>query len=1105
MNDQLTQHFNSFLSFIALFAMLTIGFPVQAQVNATPAEQQESTNYVPGALILKVKPEYRHLCQAQSISEPGIQDLATTNGVMATKTLFPHAEIIDGQVNALGQAYVDISLIYELRFPDGSDMEALADRFSNLPAVRYAEPRYLHESFFSPDDPFLNTQWYLDTVRAEAAWDIEKGDTSIVIAFIDTGTSFTHNDLVNQVAYNIADPIDGIDNDNDGYTDNYRGWDFGGSSFWAPEDNDPSFVGTGPGQDHGVLVTGAACAEPNNSTGIAGLGYNTHFMPLKAAVDQSISISFGYDAIVYAADHGADIVNLSWGSGSYTQYGQDIINYATVNHDVLCVAASGNRHQESNVFPASFANVISVGATQVADQIWNAQNGTGTTYNFYVDMTAPGAFIHTTAGPNSYWSGSTGTSMSAPLVCAGAALVMAKNPQLTPVQAGELVRVATEDIYPVNGAYLEDRMGTGQLDLLKALTINGAKSVRIDSLMIRDDENDVTEPFDTVQVYARFLNYLDPIQNLSVSLEAIDTSMVEVLQGSSSIGAMPTLATAFNSTPFLVRVKKNVSEATGTFLKFTFSDGTYSDFQYFSLRILPTSIDMDANKVHTSVNAVGNFGFADFPANQIGLGFEYNGNNNIVQDAGFIAGLSQSKVVDNLRSDLGERKGGWSLVERGRKVYPGTVADLEVAAHFDDSEAGTHEIGLDVQQRNYQFTDAGHDQYIIMEYTVRNRNNFTLNDLYTGLSMQLSQTFYGLNSNFYQNGEMIATLASNGTSLFWSGMAMITDDSLYADIIPFSSYNYTDQEKFNALTNPTSNIVSKTGNFFTFVSGGPKTLQAGDSIRVAFVVFGGSSIQDLETVVGNARQRYWCEIRNELPTVDLGADIVVCNQDPLPILQAASPTAVQYQWSNGATTPSLTATESGVFELTVTNAYGCTATDDIEVEFRDLSELEIGLPVGTYFQGTPLDLRGLANAMVTSWNWDLGDGNSSTDQNPLHTYAQAGTFTVTLSISDGICSYSTDTMVTITPLVGIDPQELASVTAFPNPFQDQLKVAGVEHFLGEMEIRLLDGQGKIMLEERLEADGMQEYSLSVGDLPAGIYLLEVSYAGEQTIKRLVKR
>lgn len=1100
--------------------MLVLALTLLASPPETPSESllppigesSDSNNpdFVPGNLIVKINPQFRSQCSDDRIGIPTLQPLFAKAQLISLQKNFPQATPVDaGQVNALGQALVDISLIYSLRLPPSADIEALSKEFSAHPAVEYAEPRFLYDILYTPNDPFMNFQWYLDTLKAEMAWDHEKGDSSVVIGIIDTGTSFAHEELNAQVARNFADPIDGIDNDGDGFVDNYRGWDFGGSSYWAPPDNDPTFVGNAPGMDHGVLVTGAACAEPDNGVGIAGAGYYSHFLPLKAAVDQSISISFGMEAIVYAADHDVDILNLSWGSGSYSQMGEDIMTYASVNKGVLLVAAAGNRHQNTFVFPASYPHVMSVAATQVNDHVWDNGNGTGTSYNYLVDISAPGANIMTTAGPTTYWGGATGTSMSAPLVCAGAALVRAHYPQMNNLQAGEVVRVTAKDIYPLNGPYLEDRIGRGRLDLHNALTATTLKSVRIDSLMLRDDDNDIVEPLDTMEVYTRLINYLDPIAGLTVTISTPDTHLIEVLQNTVTIGSMTTLATTFNTQPFTLRFKKDVEVKTRAFLKFTFQDGAgYDDYQYFPITINPINVDLDENLLHTSINGIGNIGFSDNPDNTIGLGMTYDNSDNYMLDAGLLIGISQTKVVDNLRGATSFRTHRFALEGKTQRLSPGQHADLEATAHFTDSQAGSNEIGLDIRQHCYQFSDTDNDDYILVEYKISNRNNFPINDIYAGMSVQWSRNFFVIDSaNYFQHGNMVAARLAGMQNNIASGVSLLSDMPVNAHITSIPAYTATDQDKYQALTYPALLNSSRSGDVIEFISAGPFNLTPGDTATVAFALLAAPDLQQLATVSEAAYEKYWCGLQSQIPSADLGPDLVVCDGDPAPTIGPGPSANLEYLWSTGDTTASITAASSGNYKVTVTNEHGCTAEDEIEVEYRSLAGVEIVLPSGNFLEDNPIAF-GLQNpGSSTTWDWDFGDNNVSlNDLSPSHVYADPGTYTVTLTISDGLCSYSIDTTILVQPLVGTPDPGQSLFTAFPNPFQDEFKVQLENEWMGPVDLEVWDLTGRKVMEKRMEkSPGKQEIVLPGGSLAKGSYILLARFGTHRLSLRLQKR
>jgi len=143
-----------------------------------------------------------------------------------------------------------------------------------------------------------------------------------------------------------------------------------------------------------------------------------------------------YDAIIYAADHGCKLSNCSWGSTiSSGQYGQDAINYATINKDALVIAGAGNNGIDSKFYPASYDNVISVAATDNSDVKWTSSN-----YNYDVDICAPGVNLYSISNGTSYNTAS-GTSLSAALVAGGAALLRSYFRIITPCKLANSLKI----------------------------------------------------------------------------------------------------------------------------------------------------------------------------------------------------------------------------------------------------------------------------------------------------------------------------------------------------------------------------------------------------------------------------------------------------------------------------------------------------------------------------------------------------------------------------------------------------------------------------------------------------------------------------------------
>ncbi len=304
---------------------------------------------------------------------------------------------------------------------------------------------------FIPNDPSANStsattgqNSFFTRIRAYAAWDLalggSQGSSSIVIGIVDSGTDTDHPDLVTQFKQNTADPIDGIDNDLDGYIDNYTGYDLAGADYNnIVGDNNPNIFGNN--NNHGSHVSGCASAATNNSIGVAGIGFNCKLLPVKCSADNDTRASgsgyiiSGYEGIAYAADHGAKIINCSWGGSGGGAYGQSIVDYATINKNCLVVASAGNSNLDEQNYPGSFNYVLSVAATNSN----NDGKATFSTYNYDVDISTPGVNIYTTLYNNSYGQMS-GTSMASPITAGGAGLVQSKFNYTNALQIGQRLK-----------------------------------------------------------------------------------------------------------------------------------------------------------------------------------------------------------------------------------------------------------------------------------------------------------------------------------------------------------------------------------------------------------------------------------------------------------------------------------------------------------------------------------------------------------------------------------------------------------------------------------------------------------------------------------------
>ena len=274
--------------------------------------------------------------------------------------------------------------------------------------------------------------WGLDRVGAPTAWAAGITGAGITVAVLDTGVDYLHPDIDANIWTNTREvAVNGIDDDRNGFIDDIRGWDF------AYNDNDPSDL-----NGHGTHVAGTIAAE-NNGFGQTGVAYNAKIMPVKVLSDTgSGSFSNVARGIRYAADNGADVINLSLGGSTGSFELLEAVRYANARGAVL-VMSSGNSRGATPGFPAAYAAEagLAVGAVDSNGTFASFPNQAGSVEIDYV--TAPGVNVYSLSPNNAYRSLS-GTSMAAPHVAGVAALLLSYRPELTPVQLESLLISTTK-------------------------------------------------------------------------------------------------------------------------------------------------------------------------------------------------------------------------------------------------------------------------------------------------------------------------------------------------------------------------------------------------------------------------------------------------------------------------------------------------------------------------------------------------------------------------------------------------------------------------------------------------------------------------------------
>lgn len=402
-------------------------------------------------------------------------------------TSLVHSEIMEqaGDVTGVSLVRYDRGNWYDFRFAESADPGSLVVAFEELEGVWDAVPAFLVEVDATPNDDDFGDQWGLENtgqsggtsdadIDGPSAWDSEKGDTTAVIAVIDTGADLDHDDLeaslwVNWPEYPTPDSDDDDDND---YDDDIHGYDF------YYDDGDPSH-NVGDWIGHGSHVAGIAIAKTNNSEGVAGVAggwgssrtTGSKLMTLKigysTAQTTTLDMTLVSDAIYYAVDNGADIINMSFHSTTTIPGLRYAAPYAWSN-GVLMVAASGN--SEDDIYePASESEVMAVGATDHDDDVPSYSTG-GSELN----IVAPGGSgsgdgrIYSTVSYNDYgWK--SGTSMSAPHVCGAAALALSADSSLSVSKLWKLLEFTTDDEAGDAEAGWDSSYGWGRLNAATAV------------------------------------------------------------------------------------------------------------------------------------------------------------------------------------------------------------------------------------------------------------------------------------------------------------------------------------------------------------------------------------------------------------------------------------------------------------------------------------------------------------------------------------------------------------------------------------------------------------------------------------------------------------
>jgi subtilisin family serine protease len=584
---------------VAAAALLCVAGTTAGVFPARP----EATAWAEGQLLVKFAPDAAVSVRANGPATTGLAafDRAIARrGARAVVPIFATPPAY--RVRAPGSVFQshagvwtdvpDLTRWYRVDFPPEIDEESVARELETLPDVEAAAPNHMPHAHDLPSDEYVQYQYAIHNTGQECpavvwgsqimeggvadadldlpeAWDLTTASDTVIVAVIDTGIDADHPDIAANLWINAEEtPGDSLDNDENGYVDDVYGYNFR-DDHGDPLDDD----------GHGTHVAGTISAVANNTIGVAGGAYNVKIMSCKFLSGGTSEDAA--EAITYAVDNGARILNNSWG-GPANPFVADAVDYA-VAQGAIVFASAGNSGSTVPSSPVSLDNVVGVAATDK----WDAKAGFSC-YGDWVEMSAPGVnilslradstdmfaeaaepLVHIFPYPDGAYYLSCGTSMSCPYACAAAAMVASYHPGATYDEIVGRVLAGCDPIDEENKPFA-GLLGAGRANVLNSLTITPAPHLIYASCEVDDSSGNGDgrlDPGETAALTVTLRNLWENAQSVSGVLSSPDP-LVTVVSPVGFYGDIPTWAFGANElAPYVVEL--DPSHGTGEWIEFS--------------------------------------------------------------------------------------------------------------------------------------------------------------------------------------------------------------------------------------------------------------------------------------------------------------------------------------------------------------------------------------------------------------------------------------------------------------------------------------------------------------------------------------------------------
>jgi len=705
-----------------------------------------------------------------------------------------------------------------------------------------------------PNDPLIADSYHHAIVKSFEAWQQLPSVPPTIVAIVDTGIELGHPDLRNTIWTNSGETgtdgmgrdrrTNGIDDDQNGFVDDWTGWDFVGNG--GRGDNSPV-----PGNMHGTHVAGIVGAQANNNVGGAGVANNVQLMAIKVGDDDPSGRSVGRvaDAVLYAVNQGARVINCSFGTPVPLFADVQAYRLAT-SRGALIVGAAGNGGALEALFPAAMPEVVSVTASDASDRLVDFSNIHPT-----VSVSAPGRAIISTI-LNGRYGPESGTSMSAPIVAGIAAMIRQRFPGLSPSQIHARLQATTTPLRNLPQGAL-GLAGAGRVDALRAVTASNVRWCLFNEAVLETTA-------ETATMRCVIINQLEPLQNARLVGRLVVADNAPSIVVNLAIGSLAQQQ-RIDVGPLSFSVPAVVAFDVPMRLELAVVDGTDTVGRRTILATLnSTWRTIRDNNIALTITGTGNLGYRDFPTNVEGDGCSYRNGPSVLFEGALMVGTGPTAVSNAARGSVPQTKDSSFTMTQPFVATPGE-APGDVATRTSYTDAGDRAgAGVDIRQTVVQSIADSLRNCVILEYTIVNRRPTAMENLCAALYFDWDISAGGQqDGSAFLNRDGIAFVESTVDAAAPKvGVAMVSPLPLAVNIVDNDSRLSTEPGVASGFPRSTkwfmmSRGVARTRSRVTDVSmvigAGPVRLAANDSVRLTFVLAMGQQYSDVKSAIDAGR------------------------------------------------------------------------------------------------------------------------------------------------------------------------------------------------------------------------------------------------------------